>query len=65
MRYREIKDTTINGTPYGAVRIFENLAAPSSPTQPKELWYAKNIGIIRKELFNGEVWFLDRYFVTQ
>jgi hypothetical protein len=65
MRYRELKDTTLNGQPFGAVRIFENLVAPSDSTLPKELWFVKNTGIIRKELWNGEVWYLDRYHVIQ
>ncbi len=65
MRYRELKDTTLNGQPLGAVRIFENLVAPADSTLPKELWFVKNTGVIRKELWNGEVWYLDRYHVVQ
>ena len=65
MRYRELKDTTLNGQAFGSVRIFENLVTPTDLTLPKVLWYVKNTGIIRKELFNGEIWYLDRFNVVQ
>lgn len=65
MHYRETKDTTINGQAFGGVKIFENLVTPSNNTLPKVIWYARNLGIIRKELFNGEIWFLDRYNILQ
>jgi hypothetical protein len=33
--------------------------------QPHKTYYAKHIGLVRSELFNGQVWNLIRYHVTQ
>jgi len=65
MRYREVKDTSVNGELYSAVRIFENLSPATNGRQAKELWFARNAGLVRKELFNGEVWTLDSLSVQQ
>jgi len=37
----------------------------SYDTQPQTIYYAKNIGVIKKELFNGQVWELKRYFINK
>jgi len=65
MRYRDVKDTSVNGELYSAVRIFENLGPGTNLRQAKELWFARNAGLVRKELFNGEVWTLDSLSVQQ
>jgi|GEM_PF-4996027 len=65
MKYRELKDTVINGQPFSGVRIFENLVTPQHLHLPREIWYAPNIGVIRKVLFNGEEWQLNRYQIVQ
>jgi hypothetical protein len=33
--------------------------------QPHKTYYSKHIGLVRSELFNGQVWNLIRYHVTQ
>jgi hypothetical protein len=65
MRYDTIKDVIVDSIPYTNVKIFQNLVAPSNTKLPKELWYVKNVGVVRKELFNGEVWNLVKYTVVQ
>jgi hypothetical protein len=65
MRYDTVRDVLVDSLPYTNVKIFQNLVTPSSPRLPKLLWYAKNVGVVRKELFNGEVWSLVRYNVIQ
>jgi len=46
------------------VKIFENMKEIYS-SQPHKTYYAKHVGLVRKELFNGEVWNLIRYKVSQ
>jgi hypothetical protein len=55
---------TIGNTSYSNVKIFE-LIKESYPLQIKKIFHAKHKGVIRKELFNGQVWNLIRYHVTQ
>ena len=65
MRYDTVRDALVDSIPYTNVKIFENLVAPSNSKLPRELWYVKNVGVVRKELFNGEVWNLLKYNVVQ
>ena len=34
------------------------------PYQSQRVFFARNVGIIKRELFNGEVWELKRYYVN-
>ena len=65
MKYDTVRDVLVDSLPYTNVKIFQNLVTPSNPKLPRELWYAKNVGLVRKELFNGEVWNLTKYNVVQ
>lgn len=31
---------------------------------PYKAYYARGIGIIRKEMYNGDVWTLEEYFIN-
>jgi hypothetical protein len=55
---------TVNNVSYPQVKVFENLIE-SYATQPRVIYYAKNVGVIRKELFNGQIWELQRYFINR
>jgi hypothetical protein len=59
----ELESFTIDGVNYHNVRVFENLKMEDDRL-PQKVYYAKNVGIIRKELFNGQVWNLKRYFIN-
>ena len=65
MKYDTVRDVLVDSLPYTNVKIFQNLVTPSNHKLPRELWYAKNVGLVRKELFNGEVWNLTKYNVVQ
>ncbi len=52
------------GVDYKQVKVFENLIKRYEK-QPKIIYYAKNVGVIKKELFNGEVWELKKYFINK
>lgn len=46
------------------VRVFENLIQ-TDDRLPKKIYYAKGIGVVRKELFNGQTWNLKRNFINR
>ncbi len=60
----EKKDSVVFNQKFFDVDIFENTLQEYS-YQPQKTYYAKHVGLIRKELFNGEVWNLIRYQVSQ
>jgi hypothetical protein len=68
--YRIIKyqtyrnDTTISNKNYTQVKVFE-ANQQSFSYQSHKIFYSKHLGLVRKELFNGEVWNLIRHHVTQ
>ena len=49
------------------VKVFEqSKLMPHVPnTLTRRIFIAKNVGIIRRELFNGEVWELEKYFINK
>jgi hypothetical protein len=55
---------TVNSVSYPQVKVFENLIK-NYDRQPRVIHYAKNVGVIRKELFNGQIWELQRYFIKK
>jgi hypothetical protein len=65
MKYDTVRDALVDSIPFTNVKIYQNLVAPSNLKLPKELWYVKNVGVVRKELFNGEIWNLVKYNVVQ
>jgi hypothetical protein len=55
----------INNKKYYEVKIFENIVPSGFQTDgERKLFYSKKIGIIRKELVNGQVWNLLRYHIN-
>ena len=63
--YIDKKDSIVfNNQKFFDVDIFENTQQEYS-YQPRRTYYAKHVGLVRKELFNGEVWNLIRYQVSQ
>jgi hypothetical protein len=54
----------INGVTYYSVMVFKHNIM-IQPNQAERIFYAKNVGVIRRELFNGEVWQLKKYFVNK
>ena len=53
MRYDTIRDAIVDSIPFTNVKIYQNLVTPTNLKLPKELWYVKNVGVVRKELFNA------------
>lgn len=65
--YKElIPSITIGSNVFTDVRVFEQskLLSDSPNTLTRRIYIAKNVGIIRRELFNGEVWELQKYFIN-
>jgi hypothetical protein len=54
----------IEGKTYQAVKVFEGFFSQDARL-PRKTYYAKNIGVIRKELWNGQVWNPVEYSVSQ
>ena len=66
--YKElIPSITIGSTVFTNVKMFEHskLLDGFPTTLTRRIYIAKNIGIIRRELFNGEVWELQKYFINK
>jgi hypothetical protein len=55
---------TIEGKTYPSVKVFDMLDQ-GYPATPAKVYFAKNVGIIRKELWNGQVWNLIKHQVSQ
>jgi hypothetical protein len=56
----------INGVNFNEVKTFENIHPGNiSLSHPEKIYYAKKIGVVRKELFNGKVWNLIRYHTSE
>ena len=63
--YTEKKDSIeFNKLKFFEVKIFEN-AMQIFSNQPFKTYYSKHVGLVRTELFNGQVWNLIRYKVSQ
>jgi hypothetical protein len=63
---RDTASLELEGRVYTSVRVFECNVPPNNTAKlPKVVYYAKNVGVIQKELFNGEVWRLMNYSVKQ
>jgi hypothetical protein len=54
----------ISSSWFKAAKCFSNMDS-SFPYNPKKIYLSQHIGIIRKELFNGQIWDLIRYHVSQ
>jgi len=64
-KYEALYDTlSVNKVVYNQVRVY-TILKQSFDKQTKRVYYAKNVGLIKKELFNGEVWELKRYFINK
>lgn len=62
--YDSKRDSIIYINKFYNVKVFENKQQEYS-YQPYKTYYAKHVGLVRKELFNGQVWNLIRYKVSQ
>lgn len=61
---------TVAGKEYTDVREYFSVLGFENPTAidprlPKRVWYARHVGIIKKELPNGEIWNLIHHEVKQ
>jgi hypothetical protein len=54
----------VNGVQYSDVKVFENFIA-ADVNLSRKIYYVKGIGVIRKELFNGQEWDLKRYHINK
>lgn len=54
----------LNGEKHYEVMQFRH-AATMSPNHTERIYYAKNVGVIKRELFNGEVWDLKKYHIDK
>ena len=50
----------VQNTEYSDVRVYVH-QTQFFPEQEKRIYYAKSVGIIRKEMFNGEIWELKKF----
>lgn len=63
---QQVATLIVNGITYNNVKIFEALKASSNDQRlPKVICFAPKIGIVRKELYNGQVWNLVKHQVVQ
>jgi len=60
----ELNSFVVGGIEYQNVRIFENRVL-TDDRLPERIYYAKGIGVIRKELFNGQIWNLERHLINR
>jgi hypothetical protein len=56
---------TIEGKEYKDVKVFEVNISRADKRLPRRTYYAKNVGIIRRELWNGQVWNLIHHEAKQ
>jgi hypothetical protein len=71
--YEDFKESyKLGNITFNNVKVFNNVEIPrdentnfSNIKLPKVTYYAKNVGLIRKELWNGQVWNLVDYKVSQ
>lgn len=65
--YKELLPSIVlNNRTYNNVKVFEVVAGtPSDQRLPRVVYFSPNTGIIKKELFNGQVWNLVRQQVIQ
>ena len=62
--YDSQKDSILYKIKFLDVKVFKNIQQQFS-YQPQKTYYARHVGLVRKELFNGQVWNLIRYKVSQ
>ncbi len=66
LEYMDFKDTlSIGNSVYKSVKEFKIIGKPVSSTILPSVYWAKNIGIIRKTTPDGKIWNLIRYHVVQ
>jgi len=64
LKYVANYDTlNINGNNFYEIRVFENLKQYNN--QPKKFYYARNVGLIKIELFDGTIWEIKKYFINE
>ena len=64
LKYLMEKDSlTLNNKTFEQVKIFKNLTQHYK-LEPEKIYYAKNFGIIKSELFNGTNWELKSYHIN-
>jgi hypothetical protein len=64
VKYTETLNTySVNGHQYNDVKVFESTIIRDA-LMTRKIYYARGVGVIRKELFNGQVWNLQRYKVN-
>ena len=60
----QLKDTLEEYNNFKKIKIFK-VSATMDRFNPLIIYYAKNIGIIRKEMLDGTIWELENYHVLQ
>jgi hypothetical protein len=60
----KIESLEINGLTFQSVRVFTHDAKIFS-NQPERVYFARDVGIIKRELFNGEIWQVKKYFINK
>jgi len=59
-----INDFTMNSKQYSDIKIFNSLAQ-KHPIQTKKIYFAKDVGIIKRVEYSGKVWELTDYQIVQ
>jgi hypothetical protein len=59
-----IPELEMNGITYSDVKVFSTNIQFFS-YQSQRIFYAKDVGMIKRELFNGQVWQLKRYYINK
>ncbi len=62
--YIQLKDTLEEYNGFKKVKVFK-VSASAYIFNPLVIFYAKNIGIIRKEMLDGTIWQLEKYHIIQ
>jgi hypothetical protein len=62
---QHISQLEVEGVAYDDIKVFENLNEIQNIRVIYKVYHARHVGVIRKELYNGQVWNLKRYFINK
>lgn len=59
----ESQSMKVAGVTYASVKVFKHNVMVF-PNQSERVYFSKDVGIVKRELFNGEVWQLKTHFIN-
>jgi hypothetical protein len=60
----EAESLKVDGVTYSSVKVFKHNVMVFS-NQSERAYFSKDVGMIRREQFNGDVWLLKKYFINK